>query len=145
MSSFNLVQIVPSLNSGGVERGTVDVSNYLSSKNISNHIISSGGNLLNEINYKFTSHCLLPVNSKNFIRYPIIANAIANYIKENKINIKKSFSFPDHHSYSQKDFDKITSDKSTSIVTTKKDYFRLNDQQKQICDYIEMLADAVHE
>jgi len=87
MSSFNLVQIVPSLNSGGVERGTVDVSNYLSSKNISNHIISSGGNLLNEINNKFTSHCLLPVNSKNFLRYPIIANAIANYIKKNKINI----------------------------------------------------------
>ena len=87
MSSFNLVQIVPTLESGGVERGTVDVANYLSSKNLSNHIISSGGNLLNEINKEFTSHCLLPVNSKNFLRYPIIAYAIANYIKENKINI----------------------------------------------------------
>ena len=87
MSSFNLVQIVPALESGGVERGTIDVSNYLSSKNLSNHIISSGGNLLNEINKEFTSHCLLPVNSKNFLRYPIIAKAIANYIKENKINI----------------------------------------------------------
>ena len=68
MSSFNLVQIVPALESGGVERGTIDVSNYLSSKNLSNHIISSGGNLLNEINKEFTSHCLLPVNSKNFLR-----------------------------------------------------------------------------
>ena len=87
MSSFNLVQIVPALESGGVERGAIDVSNYLSSKNLSNHIISSGGNLLNEINKEFTSHCLLPVNSKNFLRYPIIAKAIANYIKENKINI----------------------------------------------------------
>ena len=87
MSSFNLVQIVPSLDSGGVERGTIDVSNYLSSKNLSNHIISSGGNLLNEINTEFTSHCLLPVNSKNFLRYPFIANAIADYIKKNKINI----------------------------------------------------------
>ena len=87
MSSFNLVQIVPALESGGVERGTIDVSNYLSSKNLSNHIISSGGNLLNEINKEFTSHCLLPVNSKNFLRYPIIAKSIANYIKENKINI----------------------------------------------------------
>ena len=32
MSSFNLVQIVPSLDSGGVERGTVDVSNFLAEK-----------------------------------------------------------------------------------------------------------------
>ena len=34
MSSFNLVQIVPSLDSGGVERGTVDVANFLAEKNI---------------------------------------------------------------------------------------------------------------
>ena len=32
MSSFNLVQIVPSLDSGGVERGTVDVANFLAEK-----------------------------------------------------------------------------------------------------------------
>ena len=32
MSSFNLVQIVPTLDSGGVERGTVDVANFLAEK-----------------------------------------------------------------------------------------------------------------
>ena len=36
MSSFNLVQIVPSLDSGGVERGTVDVANFLAQKQIKN-------------------------------------------------------------------------------------------------------------
>ena len=34
MSSFNLVQIVPSLDSGGVERGTIDVANFLAEKKI---------------------------------------------------------------------------------------------------------------
>ena len=29
-------------------------------------------------------------------------------------------------------------DKSTKFFTTKKDYFRLNDKQKEICDYIEI-------
>ncbi len=87
MSSFNLVQIVPSLDSGGVERGTVDVANFLSIKKLSNHIISNGGSLMQEIDKRYTSHCLLPVNTKNFFRYPIIANQIANYIKLNKINI----------------------------------------------------------
>ena len=39
MSSFNLVQIVPSLDSGGVERGTVDVANFLAEKKL--RILSS--------------------------------------------------------------------------------------------------------
>ena len=30
MKKFNLMQVVPSLQSGGVEQGTIDVANYLS-------------------------------------------------------------------------------------------------------------------
>tara|TARA_Y100000741_G_scaffold359760_1_gene340920 strand:- start:1558 stop:2499 length:942 start_codon:yes stop_codon:yes gene_type:complete len=59
-------------------------------------------------------------------------------LKENKLNIKNTYSFPDHHKYSQADFDKIASDKLTKIFTTKKDYFRLDDKQKQICDYVDI-------
>ena len=61
-----------------------------------------------------------------------------NLLKENKLDIKKTFSFPDHHEYSQSDFDRIIYDKSTEIFTTKKDYFRLNDKQKEICNYVEI-------
>ena len=50
MSSFNVAQIIPSLDSGGAERGTIDVSNYLSELGITNNIISNGGRLLNETN-----------------------------------------------------------------------------------------------
>ena len=42
MSSFNVAQILPSLDSGGVERGTIEVANYLSELNIKNNIISNG-------------------------------------------------------------------------------------------------------
>ena len=73
MSSINLVQILPSLNSGGVERGTIDLANFLSKKKLSNHIISNGGSLLSKINRDYTSHHLLPVNSKNLLLYPFIA------------------------------------------------------------------------
>ena len=59
-------------------------------------------------------------------------------LSKNKINIKNSFSFPDHHKYSKTDFDKILKDKYTKIITTKKDYLRLNDKQKEICDYVEI-------
>ena len=67
MSSFNVAQIIPSLVSGGAERGTIDVSNYLSELEINNNIISNGGCLLNETNKNFTNHFKLAVDSKNFI------------------------------------------------------------------------------
>ncbi len=87
MSSFNVVQIIPSLESGGAERGTIDVSNYLSSLGINNNIISSGGRLINETNKHFTNHFKLAVNSKNFFTYPFIAGNISKIISKNNINI----------------------------------------------------------
>ena len=59
-------------------------------------------------------------------------------LKENNINVKKTYSFPDHHNYSQNDFEKFIGDKYFKIVTTEKDYFRMNDKQKLNCDYIKV-------
>ena len=40
MKKFNLMQVVPSLQSGGVEQGTIDVANYLAETEINNYIAS---------------------------------------------------------------------------------------------------------
>ena len=53
MKIFNLMQIVPSLHSGGVEQGTIELSNYLASLKIRNFIISNGGNLLSYLNKQY--------------------------------------------------------------------------------------------
>jgi glycosyltransferase involved in cell wall biosynthesis len=87
MSSFNLVQIVPSLDSGGVERGTVDVANFLAEKKIQNFIITSGGKMIKELDKNFTNVHQLPVASKNFFSYPLIARKINQYVKINNINL----------------------------------------------------------
>ena len=87
MSSFNLVQIVPSLDSGGVERGTVDVANFLAEKKIQNFIITSGGKMIKELDERFIHVHQLPVASKNFFSYPLIARKINQFIKANNINI----------------------------------------------------------
>ena len=87
MSSFNLVQIVPSLDSGGVERGTVDVANFLAEKKIQNFIITSGGKMIKELDKRFIHVHQLPVASKNFFSYPLIARKINQFIKANNINI----------------------------------------------------------
>ena len=59
-------------------------------------------------------------------------------LKENNLKIKETYSFPDHHNYSEKDFKKIIKDNSTKIITTEKDYYRMNDDQKRNCDYVEV-------
>jgi len=32
MNKFNLMQVIPSLDSGGVEQGTIDLANFLAEK-----------------------------------------------------------------------------------------------------------------
>jgi len=87
MSSFNLVQIVPSLDSGGVERGTVDVANFLAQKQIKNFIITSGGKMIKELDDNLVHVHQLPVSSKNFFLYPSIGSKINKFIKANNINL----------------------------------------------------------
>ena len=63
-------------------------------------------------------------------------------LKENYIDLLKAYSFPDHHNYSKRDFDKIIEEnldlETVKVVTTEKDYFRMNEKQKQSCDYIKV-------
>ena len=61
-------------------------------------------------------------------------------LKENNINIKKTYSFPDHHKYSKKDYDYLIKlkEQNTLIVTTEKDYSRINDKMKKSFDYVEV-------
>ena len=84
-------------------------------------------------------------NVENFKNKEVIAFAgIGNpsnffdLLIENNINVKRTYSFPDHHNFSQKDFDKIIGDNHIKIVTTEKDYCRMNDKQKLSCDFIEV-------
>ena len=66
-------------------------------------------------------------------------------LKENNLNVKKSYSFPDHHNYTQKDFDKIKGDLSTIIVTTEKDYYRIPDKQKLNFEYVDVSLEIENE
>ena len=84
-------------------------------------------------------------NVENFKNKEVIAFAgIGNpsnffdLLIENNINVKRTYSFPDHHNFSQKDFDKIIGANHIKIVTTEKDYCRMNDKQKLSCDFIEV-------
>ena len=73
-------------------------------------------------------------------------------LKENNINLKKTYSFPDHHNYSDEDYSYLVADKfiftdfknkkvnedDVLIITTEKDYSRIRDKMKQSFDYVEV-------
>ena len=86
MKNFNLLQIIPSLNSGGVEQGTVDVANFIGTKDLGSFIVSNGGNMLRLLNRRKTSHFKLPVHSKNILAMPFIARKLNQIIKDNNDN-----------------------------------------------------------
>ena len=108
----------------------IDFENKISKINKSVKIFYSKYRIKNEENFK----------NKEVIAFAGIGNPenFFHLLKENNINIKKTYSFPDHYSYSENDFNKIIENKNIKFITTEKDYLRMNDQQKQRCDFVKI-------
>jgi len=87
MKKFNLMQVLPSLESGGVEQGSIDVANYLASLEVKNYLVSNGGQMLSYLNKKYVSHNNLSVHSKNFFLMPFVASKLNEVIIKNNIDI----------------------------------------------------------
>ena len=76
------------------------------------------------------------LNIKKFKKNKMVAfagignpNNFFDLLKEKKINIVKTFEFPDHYSYTQNDLIKLKQEaknSNASLITTEKDYMRLN-------------------
>ena len=60
-----ICQILPSLDSGGVERGTLEIARFLTTQGQKNMVISSGGRLEADLQALGVEHVCLPVHSKN--------------------------------------------------------------------------------
>ena len=83
----------------------------------------------------------IPVNINEFDKSDkyLVFSGIGNHktfismLKKNNINIVKEIEFPDHHRYLQKEIDdiiSITERLNCKIITTEKDYMRLNNSNK---------------
>jgi glycosyltransferase involved in cell wall biosynthesis len=87
MAEPRVLQVLPELNQGGVERGTIDIANALVDAGYSTFVCSFGGKLVSELEKLNVTHIKLPVHSKNPII--IIKNIfkLKDIIKQNEINI----------------------------------------------------------
>lgn len=67
---MRVVQILPALNEGGVERGTVELNREFIARGVESVVISSGGRLVPEIEDHGGRHVTLDVASKNLLTAP---------------------------------------------------------------------------
>lgn len=86
-NKINVLQVLPSLKSGGVERGTVDIAEALVKNDMGSFVASSGGVLVSAIEKSGAVHYILPLKSKNpWHIYKNIAKLV-EIIKKEKISI----------------------------------------------------------
>ncbi len=83
---ISVLQVLPDLNSGGVERGTLEINKYLVSIGCRSMVISDGGRMVEELERDKGEHYKLGVGKKNLFTILTIFKLI-NFIKKNKIDI----------------------------------------------------------
>ncbi|MCQ2966659.1 MAG: glycosyltransferase family 4 protein [Alphaproteobacteria bacterium] len=82
-----ILQILPRLDQGGVERGTIEIANALKKKGWNSIVVSGGGRLVHELERCNTKHITLPVFSKNYFKMRKNAKELVKIIKENHVDI----------------------------------------------------------
>lgn len=82
-----VLQVLPELEMGGVELGTIEIAGGLQKKGIKNFVASQGGRMVYELEKLKVEHLTLPLKTKNIFKMRKNADKLAQYIKDNGINI----------------------------------------------------------
>ena len=117
--------------------------------NIENKILEN--NKLIKIFYaKYKPQNINEFENKKIISFAGIGNPnnFFELLKKNRIDVLEEISFPDHYQYSKKDLDKLIekSEKNNAIlVTTEKDYYRINGEYKKNILYLKIKTEIEEE
>lgn len=84
---INIAQLIPSLQSGGVERGVVDIANETKERGFKPIVISSGGVLVNRLTRLKIEHIKLNVASKNPLIIILNIKKLVDLIQKYQIRI----------------------------------------------------------
>ena len=79
---MKVIQILPELNSGGVERGTLEVGQYLVQQGHESVVISNGGRLVRQLEAEGSRHISLPVHKKRLSSLKQVKTLRALFEKE---------------------------------------------------------------
>ena len=84
---YTIVQILPALNTGGVERGVVEISKALIDFDFRSIVISSGGYMVPQLKRNGTIHYKLDVQTKNPFKWPKIRSQLKVILENEKVDL----------------------------------------------------------
>lgn len=87
MPELRILQVLPELDMGGVERATLDMVAALREVSSVTYVASQGGRLLPELHQRGGTHLLLPLASKNPIHMVRNAHRLAKLIRAHDIQV----------------------------------------------------------
>ncbi|MBP5214973.1 MAG: glycosyltransferase family 4 protein [Alphaproteobacteria bacterium] len=82
-----VLQVLPELNQGGVELGTIEIASELQNRGIENYVASEGGRMEFQLERLKVKHFTLPLKTKNIFKMYLNSLKLAKIIKENGITI----------------------------------------------------------
>ena len=82
-----ILQILPRLETGGVERGTLEIASALQEAGWTSIVVSGGGRLVNDLEKMNTEHITLSVYSKSYLTMRKNAKRLAKIIREKNVDI----------------------------------------------------------
>lgn len=82
-----VLQVLPELETGGVEVGTVEIADALQKCGIKNFVASQGGRMVYDLEKIKVQHLTLPLKTKNIFKMRRNADELAKFIKQNGINV----------------------------------------------------------
>lgn len=82
-----VLQVLPELDQGGVEIGTIEIASELQKKGYTNFVASQGGRLAHSLDRMKVKHFTLPLKTKNPLKMYLNSLKLEKIIRENGINI----------------------------------------------------------
>ena len=84
---MKILQVLPALGQGGVERGTIEIVRALSAAGIPNAVASAGGRLVRALEDMDVEHLQLPLDRKNPFTVRSCAKRLAEYCKDEGVTL----------------------------------------------------------
>ena len=82
-----MLQVVPALEMGGVERGTIDIAQALTKAGWTALVASAGGPMVHELERSGAKHVALPVNSKNPLVMTRMVKRLCHVIETHNVSL----------------------------------------------------------
>ena len=84
---YTIAQILPALNTGGVERGVIEISKSLNDNGFKSIVLSSGGHMVPQLRRTGTTHYELSVHTKNPFKWPKIRKQVKLILEKENVDL----------------------------------------------------------